>query len=245
MSKKDELIAKATEMNLPLTGEETNTVLENMIKDANPNPGLVENTQDNNQPIKNENTAISQNIAPKDAKPEGEAMVPLSKVKELIAEAMANQAEASKPVKVKRVTEHHAHVWRFNGKWVIDFIDRNQDPYVKEKIHAYQKFNEQKREFEAWIEIKLLDEATDEISTETLPLNRYVERRVLVYCPIVERKRVDRSYSIGEVEKKKEVGGILKGTGVMVDQEVEMYQEIFVVKTPSGKILTLADYVIC
>ncbi len=35
-----------------------------------------------------------------------------------------------------------------------------------------------------------------------MPLNRYVERRVLVYCPIIKRHKVDKSYAIGEVEKK-------------------------------------------
>lgn len=178
-----------------------------------------------------------------------EKMIPLSDVKALIAEALAQQKEQDKPIKVKRVTEHHAHVWRLNGKWVIDFADRNYDyekgqkidQYIQLPIHAYQIYNQQKREFEAWIKVIFQDGTMEE-----LPLNRYVERRTLVYCPIIKRHPKDLSYSIGEVEKKKEgKDGTLVGTGVMVDQEVNMYAEILEVRTPEGDIFKLPDYVIC
>lgn len=177
-----------------------------------------------------------------------EQMVPLSSVKQLIAEAMAAMAEKDKPQKVKKVTEHHAHVWRLNGKWIVDFADRNYDykkkeiidPYIKEKIHAYQIFNQQKREFEAWITLVYQDGTREDI-----PLNRYIERRTLVYCPIIKRQKVDKSYIIGEIEQKKESGDLMKGTGIMVDQGVEMHQEIFHIKTPDGEELTLPEYVIC
>lgn len=182
------------------------------------------------------------------SQPQEEKMVPLSSVKKLIAEAMAEMAEKDKPAKVKRVTEHHAHAFRLNGKWIVDFADRNYDyekkekidPYIKEKIHAYNQFNQQKREFEAWIKI-----VYDDGTMEDLPLNRYVERRTLVYLPIINREKVDKSYSIGEVEKKKEVGELNKGTGIMIDQEVQMDAEIFHLKTPEGGTLILPDYVIC
>jgi len=169
-------------------------------------------------------------------------------VKKLIAEAMANQAEENQPRKVKRVTEHKAHVMRFDGQWVVDFADRNYDytkkeiidPYVKEKIHAFNKFNAEKREFEAWITLILEDGKRVE-----LPLNRYVQHRTPIHCTIIERRKVDKSYVIGEVEKNKEVGDMMVGTGVMIDQEVEMYIEIITVKTPEGKVLELPDYAIC
>lgn len=171
---------------------------------------------------------------------QNEGYMKISDVKSLIAEALAAQkAEGAAPIKVKRVTEHTAHVWRLDGKWVVDFKDRNVDEYVKEKIHAYQRFNEQKREFEAWVELVFEDGTTKDISLPT-----YVKNRVLVYCPIVKRHKTDKSYSVGEVEKKKEVGDKLVGTGVLVDQEVEMYSEVFEVKTPDGKILHLPDYII-
>lgn len=231
MASKEELIQKATSLAIPLTGQETKPELEELIVQAT---------------IDQQNGAEAQSKGTENMSEE-EKMVPLSVVKEMIAEAMARQDEKSKPVKVKKVTEHHAHVWRLNGKWIVDFADRNYDyankkiidPYIKEKIHAYQIFNANKREFEAWIKVIYEDG-----STEELPLNRYVERRVLVYCPIIKREQVDKSYVIGEIERKKETGDVMKGTGIMIDQAVEMHQEIFHVRTPEGKNLILPDYVI-
>lgn len=232
MAHKDDLKAQAEKLGVKLEGTETVAELEAAIetasKDLPPDPTTKPKTED----------TLS----------ESEKMVPLSMVKQMIAEAMAQQAETNKPVKVKKVTEHHAHVWRLNGKWVVDFSDRNYDyenkkiidPYIKEKIHAYNVFNTTKREFEAWIKIVFQDG-----STEELPLNRYIERRTLVYCKITRREKVDKSYVIGEVEKKKEQGDRNVGTGIMIDQEVEMHSEIFHITTPDGESLVLPDYVIC
>lgn len=164
----------------------------------------------------------------------------ITDVKALIAEAIAAaKAEGSGPVKVKRVTEYMAHVWRFDGKWVVDFKDRNEDPYVKDKIHAYQKWNDQRRQFEAWIEI-VFDDGT----SKDIPLTTYVKNRVLVYCPIIKRHQIDKSFSIGEVEKKKEEKDKLVGTGILVDQEVQQYEEVFEVKIAGGKVLKIPSYAI-
>jgi len=228
MAKIDELKVEAEKLNIPLTGEETKPQIEALIKAASP---------EKDKSTKNPSVDTTQ-----------ERSIPISEVKKLIAEALANQAEDNQPKKVKRVTEHHAHVWRIDGQWVVDFADKNFDyaknevidPYIKEKVHAFNRYNEQKREFEAWITLILEDGTKKE-----MPLNRYVQHRTLVYCTIVNRKKVDKSYVIGEVERKKEVGDVNVGTGIMVDQEVELYTEIFVIRTPEGKVLELPDYVIC
>ena len=167
-------------------------------------------------------------------------MIPENDVRRLIAEALAAQrAEGAAPVKQKKITEYTAHVWRFDGKWVVDFVDHNTDPYMKEKRHAYNKFNAEQRRTEAWIELVFEDGTTKDV-----PLTTYVQHRVLVYCPIIKRHIIDKSYVIGEVEKKKEVNDMLVGTGVMVDQEVTMNDEVFEVKTPDGQIFKLPSYVI-
>lgn len=226
MANKDELIEQAVSLGLTLTGEETKPELEQMIETANGN---------------NFDASL------KSASKTEEQMVPLSMVKQLIAEAIQNQAEKDKPVKIKKVTEHRAHVHRLNNKWVIDFADRNydyenkkvKDPYIKEKIHAFQKFNNEKREYEAWLTL-----VYDDGSQEEIPLNRYVQRRTSVYCLIKKREKMDKSYSVGEVEKKKEVGDKNVGTGIMIEQDVEMYEETFQVETPDGKVLSLPYYVL-
>lgn len=172
------------------------------------------------------------------ARVEEEATMKISDVKKLIAEAIRESKET--PVrKAKPVSEHWAHVWRLDAKWVVDFKDRNTDEYVKTKIHAFIKYNASKREDESWVEVVFEDGSTKEIS-----LPSYVKNRVLVYCPIIERNKIDMSYSMGQVERKKEVNDKLVGTGVMMDQTVERYEEVFKVRTPDGKILTLSDYII-
>lgn len=227
MPYKDDLKEKATQLGIPTKGTENIETLETLIGQSIGTVPVVSATP----------TAPSQ-----------EVMVPISQVKELIREAMAAQAEKDKPVKVKKVTEHHAHVFRLNGKWVVDFANRNYDyenkkiidPYIKEKIHAYQVYNPQKREFEAWIKLIFQNGTMEEI-----PLNRYIERRTLIYCKINKREKVDASYVIGEVDKQKEVGDMMKPSGVMIDQEVTMHREIFHVITPDGEELILPEHVIC
>lgn len=177
------------------------------------------------------------------AKGEEVVTMKVSDIKNLIAQAIAESKE-SVPLKPKKVTEHHVHVWRLDGKWVVDFVDRNVDEYYKGKVHSFQKYNEQRREFEAWIEVKFEDGSTKE-----LPLTRYVQNRHLMYCPLIKRHKKDVSYSMGEVEQKKEVGDLLVGTGVMIDQTVEQYETVFEVRVPvegnpDGKVLLLPEYVI-
>lgn len=229
MAYKEDLEIKAKELGIELNGTEKVVDLESKITGLDPNFDFKG----------------FKNPLPKSLE---ETMVPLSEVKKLIAEAMAKQSEENKPIKVKKVTEHHAHVWRFDGQWVVDFADRNFDyktekiidPYIKQKIHAFNKFNPEKREQEAWITLILKDGTMKEVQ-----LNRYIEHRTLVYCPIVKRETIDASYSIGEVDVKEEKGDRNVSTGRSREQEVEMYYEVFHVKTPDGDMLTLPDYVIC
>lgn len=179
--------------------------------------------------------------APTPTIPKEEATMKVSDVKKLIAEAIANSKNET-PTKLKRVLEHNPHVWRLDGKWVVDFTDRNTDPYVKKPIHSYQIFNDKTREFESWIELVFHDGTKKEIY-----LKNYVQNRTPIYCTVVSKEKIDKSYSIGEVEKKKEWGdsGRATGTGVIIDQTVEMYQEIFTIKTPDGEVLKVPDYALC
>lgn len=235
---KKEMVAELTAKGIAADETMHPATLKSMLKQANegpkPGPGPAVSNLSSTPPMS----------TPK----AGDRMIAMSEVQAMIAEALAHQQQtASGPVKVKKVTEHHAHAWRFDGKWVVDFVDRNIDPttgekvdsYIKEKIHAYQKFNEQRREFEPWIEIKFQDG-----TTKNMPLNNYVKNRVLVYCTIIKRHELDKSYSIGEVEKKKEEGDKLVGTGILVDQDVNMVEETFEVKTPNGETLMLPWYVV-
>lgn len=166
-------------------------------------------------------------------------MVPLADVTKMIDAAIAKMKDEDKPKKLKKVTEHVVHVWRFDGKWVTDFKDRNVDEYSKTKVHAFNKYNEQLREFQAWIELVFNDGTSKEVALTT-----YLKNRVPIYCTLIKRHLEDKSYAIGEVEKKKEVNDKLIGTGIMIDQEVIIQEETFELKTPDGQILMLPWYVI-
>lgn len=196
-------------------------------------------------PVSNpEGTEVAPTPAPtprvEEASGSKEGYMKVSDVKALIAEAIAQaKSEGNQPIKVKRITEHTTPVYRFDSKWVVDFKDRNTDPYVKEKVHSYQKFNEQRREFEAWIEIVFSDGMTKDI-----PLTTYVKNRVPILCPIIKRHKIDRSYSIGEVEKKKEVGDKYVGSGIVVDQEVTVHEEVLEIRTPDKQVFMIPSYAI-
>lgn len=227
----DDLKAEAVKLGITLTGDESAKSLGAMIKSFVPPvpPGGV---------VKGPNAPVAP-LAPPAA---GDAkMITMSEEQftKMIADAITRSKGEDVPQKPKRVKEHMAHVWRFDGKWVVDFVDQNIDPYVKSKIHGFNVFDDRMREWVAWLELQFQDGTTKKV-----PLWTYLKNRVLVYCTIVKRHQKDVSYVIGEVEKKKEEGDMMVGTGVMIDQEVVIYEETFEVKTPENEILTLPAYVI-
>ena len=234
-SEKQDLVKVATDMGIDLKGGENIAQLKELIQNYVPG----EDPQNSVKPQ-------SEEFVNKD----GERMIKASDVKKLIAEEMArikdNEDEEKGVKKVKRVQEHHVQIHRWDAKWVVDFVDRNNDPYLKGPVHAYDVWSDQSRQMVAHIELVLWDEVTGEKTTQPVALTRYIERRTSVYCLILKRDKEDISYSIGEVEVKKDKGdGMMKGTGVYRDQEVEMYKEVFEVKTPTGKVIRVPDYAVC
>ncbi len=238
-TEKQDLQNTAESMGIKLKGNENTSQLKELIENYVP---AINNDQPDGDPTPNPNPSPSQ--------PEAERMVPMSDVKRLIAEEMAKMREKDQEEKgvkkVKRVQEHHVQIHRWNSKWVVDFVDQNKDPYLKTPVHAYNVWNEQQRQFIAHLELVLWDEVTGEKSTEVVALTRYLERRLNVYCLILVRQKIDATYSIGEVEIKKEgKDGMMHGTGVYRDQDVEMVNEIFEVKLPTGMVIKVPDYAVC
>lgn len=171
-----------------------------------------------------------------------EAMIPISDVKKLIAEAIENSKKSEAPVKLKKILEHTPHLWRFDGKWVVDFVNQNKDSYIKKQIHTFQKFSQEKREFETWIDLVFHDGTNKEVF---LPNYVNSDNRMPIYCKILKKEVIDTSYSIGEIEKKDWKNDQKVGTGVMVDQVVEQYEEIFTLQTPEGEEITVPSYALC
>jgi hypothetical protein len=170
---------------------------------------------------------------------EKEPTMKLSDVKKLLAEMEERIKSKDEPVKLKRTQEHQAHLWRLNGKWVVDFVNQNNDPYIKHPIHAFNKWSDALRQNVAHIELKYHDD-----TTEVIPLTSYVENRVPVYCKILKRDKKDVSISHGTVEVQEWKGDVKRGTGKVIDQEIEMYVETFTLQTPEGGELVVPEHAI-
>jgi len=177
---------------------------------------------------------------PNTVKRDDKEYMEVTDVRRLIAEMLEKQTqEAKTPKKLSKVKEHFANVHRFNAKWVVDFVNKNTDHYIKGTIHAYNKYDPERRETRAWIDLVFEDE-----SVFSVLLSTYLSARVTVQCLIKERRQIDTSYVTGEVEQKKIVDDKNVGTGIMIQQEVTQYREQFVVVTPEKTELTLPDYVL-
>ena len=158
--------------------------------------------------------------------PKREAMVPLSEVKKLIAEAMASQGEVMAP---ERAVEHTASLCRLDSKWVIGFKDHNTDPYLTTKVESIKRWNAEGKEWVSYVTVMFNDGSEKE-----MPLNLFMRHATPINCRIVERKREDKSYSIGKTEKVEWKGDRKISTGVMVDQKVKLFEDTFVIQTPDG-----------
>jgi len=163
-------------------------------------------------------------------------------VRNIIADFM-KEKESEKTnnslIRKKKVEKHLKTVFRFNGKWVVDFVDRNKDEYEKRKIHAYNKINPLTSKEEPHIELKFDDDSTLEI-----PLYTYIRHRIPVLCPIDKREKVDVSYENGTTERKVVVkDGYQKvTTGEAVPLEIEVYKEFMHMELPDGRIIKIPDH---
>ncbi len=238
-TEKQDLIKVATDIGIPLKGNESTQILKDMIQ--NYVPDITPSDVPDNQSTSPVQTPASES---------GERMIKASDVQKLIAEEMAKfrekEQEEKGVKKVKRVQEHHVQIHRWDAKWVVNFENINKDPYLKEPVFAYDVWNEQKRQNIANLNLILWDETTNETTTKQVELTRYIERRTSVYCLILKRHKIDATYSIGDVEIKKEGrDGMMVGTGVYRDQDVVMDKELFEVKIPTGQTIKVPDYAVC
>lgn len=166
-----------------------------------------------------------------------EQMVPLSEVKKLIREALADQNDS--PKKPEKPDSYMASLCRLDSKWVIDFKDHNKDPYVTTKVETVKKWIPESKEFVSFVTLIFSDGSEKE-----MPLNLFMRYATPISCRIVERKKKDRSYSIGQVEEMVWKGDRKVGTGNMVEQKVTMHDDIFVIQTPDGLVVEVPGSVI-
>jgi len=131
---------------------------------------------------------------------------------------------------------------RIESKLVVDFVNKNTDPFLPNVvIHAFNKWNETQKQFEAWLEVVFDDGTTKEI-----PLLYLVSNARPIECPVIKENKKDTSYSLGMVDKKvyDEKSGGMQGQGLKVKQEVKQQEVSFIISTPDGKEFEVPEYVV-
>ena len=131
---------------------------------------------------------------------------------------------------------------RIESHLIVDFVNKNNDPFLPNVVvHAFNKWNESLKQFEAWLEV-VFDDGT----TKEMPLLYLVSNARPIECPIIKQNVVDTSYSLGMVDKKvyDEKSGGMQGQGLKVKQEVKQQKVSFVISTPDGKELEVPEYVV-
>lgn len=131
---------------------------------------------------------------------------------------------------------------RFQNKFVIAFKNTNTDPYFPENIiHAFDVWSDQEKRPVAWVTCIFDDKSELNIQLYTI-----ITKSIKVECELVERKKIDKSYSNGKTEVMGEVKEYNRmGTGVMTKMKVEQHEERFVLKLPvTGEIIEVGKEVI-
>lgn len=161
-----------------------------------------------------------------------------SEVQAMLQQVMKDKGTTT-PIK-KDPNRKELRLSRLEGKFVVDFKNRNNDPYVNKVIHAYNKWDPEQRQNIAWIEVIF-----DDGSSKEVPLLYLASQASPIVCKILEERKTDTSYSVGETTRKiyKDAGG-REDTGILVDQVVTQNTSEFVVETPTGEKLTVPQYVI-
>ena len=191
-----------------------------------------------------ENTGVSTE-APKPEKPEKQVVgktYSLDEVQAMMQKLSDNiysriKGEESPAPKADDYKE--ARLSRIKGKFVVGFVNQNDDPYLDKTIHGYQKWDDRERVWVAWVEVMYQDG-----TTEHMPLRHFTETCLGITCEIVKKIEKDESYSLGKVERRVVKGYQPEGVGVMVDQKVVQKTASYVLKTPQGEEIEVPEYIL-
>ena len=157
---------------------------------------------------------------------------------DLIKEAIRQfQTQQSSPVQPERSDKHTYNVHRFLDlnvadaplKWVVGFVDRNKDPLTQgQEVHSFSRWNSDRKEMEAFVELKFHDGTTLEVL-----LTRYIQHRKSVEMEAESEREEKFSVTRGSVEKR-EVGanGRIGGTGVHIPQSVTYLNKFYKFSLP-------------
>lgn len=177
----------------------------------------------------------------KKPKKEKERMYTSAEVKAMLKQVADEAGQRSEEAK-ENTDRKKLRLARIEGQLIVGFKNRNEDEFLPGiVIHAFNKWNNEAKQNEAWVEVVFENGKTKE-----MPLLYLVSTARPMVVEIVKENVKDESYSIGQVEKTiyDESGGTMKGSGIMVQQKVEKYSKTFDVLLPTGEQITVPDYII-
>lgn len=243
MATKKELIEKLTLKGIKADENMTVTTLTTMVKDLESatlsgmtNPELVIPADPTPESVVVEPTPLNATPSPEPIQ-SADRLYSSDEVRAMLDQVMKQKgADVPSP---KDPNTKELRIARIEGKFVTDFRNVNTDHFIKKIIHAYNKFNEQIRQWEAWIDVVFEDG-----SVKPMPLLYLISNATPIVTPIIEVIKEDKSYSEGQVEKFVYKDN-REGTGIMVNQKVEQYFYKYVVNNPeTGDRMVLPQYVV-
>lgn len=181
----------------------------------------------------------------KDIIEQEEKMIPESQVMDMVRQEIARMMQAQSP-KVdldgeEEVQEEKSNVRinRFDGKWVVDYADKNIDPYVKHKVFEFQKKNDITGQIESHVTLIFSDGTEKDV-----PFITYLRNRKQVQVQVDERINKNTVKKIGKVTIKEIKGNNTYDTGREIDQTVSRVTSTFKVNLEGHGEIELPAYVI-
>ncbi len=174
-----------------------------------------------------------------------EKMIPESQVMDMVRKEIARMMEAQSPkinldedeeVKEDKI---NIRVNRFDGKWVVDYADKNIDPYVKHKVFEFQKKNDITGQIESHVTLIFSDGTEKDV-----PFITYLRNRKQVQVQVDERINKNTVKKIGKVTIKEIKGNNTYDTGREIDQTVSRVTSTFKVNLEGHGEIELPAYVI-
>lgn len=130
---------------------------------------------------------------------------------------------------------------RFNGEWVVDYVDHNVDPYNKKQVFVFESKNVYTGKLEPHIELQYADGTKEVVAYQAYFRNRSRDTDF----EVLSEKKTKIVINQGTTERVEWDGKWnMQNTGETVELEVLRYETKYEVEIDGfGKVL-LPDYVI-
>jgi uncharacterized protein YdhG (YjbR/CyaY superfamily) len=174
-----------------------------------------------------------------------EKMIPESQVMDMVRQEIARMMKVQSGTPnlddEEEVQEEkmNVRISRFDSKWVVDYADKNIDPYVKHKVFEFQKKNDISGQVESHVTLIFADGTEKDV-----PFITYLRNRKQVKLPVEERVDKNLVKKLGTVTIKEVRGQNTFDTGREIDQTVSRVTSTFKVDLEGHGVVELPAYVI-